>query len=84
MKPLAHWAIHHQQKIRIAGRNQSEIWGQLAGSDGTVRPFRYAQNILQLMIDEGDACRVLHLDAYGFEQPPITPDLLTQTRPTDA
>lgn len=69
MKPLTHWAIHHQQKLRIAGRSAAEIWGALAGPDGAVQPFRYAQATLRLTIGEGDSRRVLQLDDYGFECP---------------
>jgi hypothetical protein len=79
MKPLTHWAIHHQQKIRIAGRDQSEVWGLLASPDGALRPFRYAQHTMRLAIDAGDDRRVLQLDPYGFEQPSIDPDLPTHT-----
>jgi len=68
LKPFTHWAIHHQQKIRIAGRDQAEIWGALAGPDGAVRPFRYNQQTLRLTIGDDDQRRVLQLDAYGFEQ----------------
>ncbi len=68
MKPFTHWAIHHQQKIRIAGRAGAEIWGALAGPDGAVRPFRYDQQTMRLTLGEGDSQRVLQLDAYGFEQ----------------
>lgn len=68
MKPLTHWAIHHQQKIRIAGRDRAEIWGALAGPDGAVRLFRYDQQTLRLTIGDDDQRRVLQLDAYGFEQ----------------
>ncbi len=68
MKPFTHWAIHHQQKIRIAGRDQVEIWGVLAGPDGAVRPFRYDQQTLRLTIGHDDQRSVLQLDAYGFEQ----------------
>ncbi|HNS01762.1 MAG TPA: hypothetical protein PKM78_05200 [Anaerolineae bacterium] len=69
MKPLTHWAIHHQQKLRIAGRSTDEIWGALAGPDGAVQPFRYAQTTLLLTIGEGEGRRVLQLDDYGFERP---------------
>lgn len=69
MKPFTHWAIHHQQKIRIAGRDHAEIWGALAGPDGALRPFRYAQQTMRLVIDEGDDRHIVQLDAYGFEQP---------------
>jgi hypothetical protein len=68
LKPLTHWAIHRQHKIRIAGRDQVDIWGVLAGPDGAVRPFRYNQQTLRLTIGEGDDRRVLQLDAYGFEE----------------
>jgi hypothetical protein len=68
LKPLTHWAIHRQHKIRIAGRDQVDIWGALAGPDGAVRPFRYNQQTLRLTIGEGDDRRVLQLDAYGFEE----------------
>lgn len=79
MKPFTHWAIHHQQKIRIAGRDQAEIWGALAGPDGVVRPFRYAQQTMRLTIGEGDNRGILQLDAYGFEQPLLDVDLPANT-----
>ena len=69
MKAFAHWAIHRQQKIRIAGRGAGEIWGQLIGTDGTQRPFRFNQISSRLILGEGDEQQVLLLDAYGFEQP---------------
>lgn len=69
MKPLAHWAIHRQQKIRIAGRSAGEIWGQLVGPDGSAQPFRYDQRSLRLTLGEGETERVLQLDSYGFEKP---------------
>ena len=69
MKPFAHWAIHRQQKIRIAGRSAGEIWGQLIGPDGTQRSFRFNQTRSCLTLGKGDEQQVLLLDAYGFEQP---------------
>ena len=69
MKAFAHWAIHRQQKIRIAGRGAGEIWGLLIGPDGTQRPFRFNQISSRLTLGEGDEQQVLLLDVYGFEQP---------------
>ena len=69
MKAFAHWAIHRQQKIRIAGRGAGEIWGQLIGPDGAQRSFRFNQISSRLTLGEGDEQQVLLLDAYGFEQP---------------
>lgn len=67
MKPFTHWAIHHQQKIRIAGRDPVEVWGALVATDGAVRPFRYNQQTMRLTVGEGEERRVLQLDDYGFE-----------------
>ncbi len=72
MKPLTHWAIHHQQKLRIAGRDPGEIWGALAGPGGGVQPFRYDLHAMRLIIGEGDDRRILQLDEYGFERPVAT------------
>ena len=69
MKPFAYWAIHRQQKIRIAGRSAGEIWGQVVGLDGSTQTFRYDQRSLRLTLGEADARRVLQLDGYGFERP---------------
>jgi hypothetical protein len=68
MKPLTHWAIHHQQKLRIAGHSAVEIWGLLVAIDGSVRPFRYLLEARSLAIGEGEASHVLQLDEYGYEQ----------------
>lgn len=68
LKPLAHWAIHHQQRIRIAGRDRTVVWGALADPDGGVRSFHYDQHTLRLTIGAGDNLRILQLDEYGFEQ----------------
>jgi len=73
VKSFAHWAIHRQQKIRIAGRSADEIWGQLIGPDGAQRSFRFDQAHSQLTLGEGDAQQVLQLDAYGFERPLDSP-----------
>jgi hypothetical protein len=69
VKALAHWAIHRQQKIRLAGRSAGEIWGQLIGPDGAQRPFRFDQRKLRLTLGEAGAQQVLQLDSYGFERP---------------
>lgn len=69
MKALAHWAIHHQQKLRLQGRTEAEIWGILTGPNGEQRRFRYRRGTRQLAIGDQDVPQVLQLDEYGFEQP---------------
>ena len=69
MKPLTHWAIHHQQKLRLAGRSSDEIWGQVVGPDGTARSFRFQLLSQRLIIDTEAGEQVLALDDYGFERP---------------
>lgn len=68
MKPFAHWAIHKQQKIRIATRRGSEIHGELVAPDGLTSPFVYDQKLQRLTIGEPGVQRILLLDDYGFEQ----------------
>ena len=66
MKPFAHWAIHHQQKIRIAGRDRMHLWGILVGPDGTERPFRYNQLVKFLIVGTKDDQQGIQLDDYGM------------------
>jgi len=68
MKPLTHWAIHYQQKMRLRGRNDADLWGELIGPDGNIRPFRYKRQARRLIIDEAGERRYLQLDHYGFER----------------
>ena len=69
MKPFAHWAIHRQQKIRIAGRGGGELWGQLIGPDGAQRSFRFDQARSLLTLGEGDAQQVLQLSLIHISEP---------------
>lgn len=73
MKPFAHWAIHRQQKIRIAGRRGAEIYGDLVGPEGLTRSFVYDQRLQRLTIGDDDDQRILLLDDYGFEQEDVPP-----------
>lgn len=73
MKPFAHWAIHRQQKIRIAGRRGAEIHGELVDPAGSTQPFVYDQESQRLTIGDGDEQRILVLDDYGFEQADTRP-----------
>ena len=73
MKPFAHWAIHRQQKIRIAGRRGAEIHGELVNPDGVTRPFVYDQGLQRLTIGDNDDQQILLLDDYGFENETIPP-----------
>ena len=68
MKPLTHWAIHHQIKLRLGGRDDVELWGELVSRDGSSRPFRFNRRTLQLVIGRGQDQRTIQLDEYGFEQ----------------
>jgi hypothetical protein len=68
MKALVHWAIYRQQKIRIAGRSDGQLWGKLIGPDGAQQSFHFDQRTSRLILGEGESQRVLQLDAYGFER----------------
>ena len=66
MKPFAHWAIHHRQKIRIAGRNHIHLWGVLVAEDRSEQPFRYNQQIKYLIIGSDKKKYGLQLNDYGM------------------
>jgi hypothetical protein len=68
MKPLVHWAIHHQVKLRMGGRSAAEVWGRLAAPDGSTTPFRYDLDSMLLTIDPDGEPRTIRLDDYGFER----------------
>ncbi|MER2598916.1 MAG: hypothetical protein ABTQ73_05305 [Caldilineales bacterium] len=66
MKPLAHWAIHHRWKLRLAGRNRIHLWGTLVAPDGSEQFFRYNQLVKYLIIGKDAQARGLQLDDYGM------------------
>lgn len=66
MKPLVLWCRWHDATLRLRGRDESAVWGELAFSQNS-EPFRFELQSWLLTIGEGDALRRLQLDDMGVE-----------------
>lgn len=66
MKPLVFWCRWHDAKLRLHGRDDSAVWGQLAFPDET-RPFHFNLENWQLTIGEGEERELVQLDEMGVE-----------------
>lgn len=67
MKPLVLWCRWHEARLRLRGRDEQAVWGELAFSDRMER-FRYELAVQQLTIGEGADARQVQLDDMGVEQ----------------
>jgi hypothetical protein len=66
MKPLVLWCRWHGARLRLQGRDDEAVWGELAFAGGTER-FRYELGPRRLIIGEGEGQRKLQLDEMGVE-----------------
>ncbi|MGW8318663.1 MAG: hypothetical protein ACWGPS_05400 [Candidatus Promineifilaceae bacterium] len=69
MKALVYWCRWHEAKLRLHGRDESAVWGELAFVEAS-QPFRFDLLANELTIGEGDELRVLRLDEMGVELEP--------------
>jgi hypothetical protein len=67
MKPLVLWCRWHQARLRLRGRDEEAVWGELAFADRTER-FRYELSAQHLTVGEGDGARRVRLDEMGVER----------------
>ena len=68
MKPLVYYCRWQGASLRLRGRDDTAVWGQLVFSreDGEVlRPFHYNLKTWELTLDEGDAAQLIQLDEMG-------------------
>lgn len=73
MKPLVYWCRWHEARLRLRGRGQGAVWGELVFEDRTERfHFDLARSILTIgEVDKdgkGVAGRQLQLDDMGVER----------------
>jgi hypothetical protein len=67
MKPLVYWCRWHGARLRLRGRDEEAVWGELKVGDES-RPFRYRFKLRQLTMTHSDGSSVtLHLDEMGVE-----------------
>lgn len=67
MKPLVLWCRWHDARLRLRGRDQDAVWGELAFADET-RRFRYELEPQLLTVGVGDEARRVTLDEMGVEK----------------
>lgn len=69
MKPLVYYCRWQGATLRLRGRDETAVWGQLlfAGADGatTTKNFRFHLKTRQLTLIESDGEQVIQLDEMG-------------------
>ncbi|HID54235.1 MAG TPA: hypothetical protein EYP41_19625 [Anaerolineae bacterium] len=69
MKPLVNYCRWHDASLRLRGRDDTAVWGQLVyrDKDGseTTQNFRYRLKTRQLTLEEVDGEKVILLDEIG-------------------
>ncbi len=69
MKPLVYYARWEGVKLRMRGRSETAVWGQLiyTDTDGNEQPklFHFDLNSWQITIGEGDDKQIIQLDEMG-------------------
>jgi hypothetical protein len=68
MKALVLWCRWHDARLRLMGRSEDAVWGELAFPAHS-QPFRFQLLDRILVVGEGDAARILVLDEMGVERP---------------
>ena len=65
MKPLVFWCRWHEARLRLAGRDDAAVWGELVYATGS-KPFRYELKSQRLTVGTGPAATVTRLDEMGI------------------
>lgn len=66
MKPLVYWCRWHDATLRLHGRDEDYLWGELVFPEHT-EPFRFQRQTWELTVGEGADARELKLDEMGVE-----------------
>ena len=69
MKPLVNYCRWHDASLRLRGRDDTAVWGQLVYRDKegneTTQNFRYRLQTRQLTLEEPAGEKVIMLDEMG-------------------
>ncbi len=69
MKPLVNYCRWHDASLRLRGRDDTAVWGQLVYRDKegneTTQNFRYLLQTRQLTLEEAGGEKVIILDEMG-------------------
>lgn len=66
MKPLVLWCRWHDATLRLHGRDEDFLWGELVFPERT-QPFRFHRRKWELQVGDGSEARQIHLDEMGVE-----------------
>jgi hypothetical protein len=66
MKPLVFWCRWHNARLRLHGRSETAVWGELAFLLDK-QPFHFDLQSWVLRIGEGETARQVRLDEMGVE-----------------
>lgn len=71
MKPLVYYCRWQEAKLRLRGRDESAVWGQLVFTDAdgreTTQEFHFNLETWQLTLEDETGKRTLQLDEMGVE-----------------
>ncbi|MEJ2747513.1 MAG: hypothetical protein P8183_06350 [Anaerolineae bacterium] len=68
MKPLVYYCRWHGATLRLQGRDETAVWGQLVfgqGAEEQTQDFRFNLKTWQLALTEGDQVQQIQLDEKG-------------------
>lgn len=68
MKPLVYYCRWHDATLRLQGRGETAVWGQLVfitDEGESAQDFRFDLQTWQLTLKEGDLTKQIQLDEMG-------------------
>lgn len=68
MKPLVYYCRWHGATLRLQGRDETAVWGQLVFSqeaEESTQKFHFDLKKWQLTLEEGDQVKQIQLDEMG-------------------
>lgn len=66
MKPLVFWCRWHDATLRLHGRDEDFLWGELVFPERR-ETFRFHRQTWELSMGEGEEIRTVKLDEMGVE-----------------
>ena len=72
MKPLVYYCRWHDASLRLRGRDETAVWGQLvykkkSGDAEEAQNFRFNLQTWELTLEEGGEEQIIQLDEMGVE-----------------
>jgi hypothetical protein len=66
MKPLVLWCRWNNARLRLHGRNETEVWGEIVLPD-SLEQFRYNIAAAELRLGKENPWRYIKLDDMGID-----------------